>query len=232
MYFFNYGWISGVTNDSIRKIQIQICKTSTLLGNRSKEESVKSSISFSSKIQIWICFFDKNSSMTCTSHCCPYAKNIYIIIASTSPPTYQWCNKVVVMLIVEMDGWSHDCMSKKGSLLIMMLCVCDTSMFGCYVFWKQSIHEGGMIASSSIPDRQRKTCSSDWGWSLCLELRLQRLTACSLLLLHSWISSPEYNSQCPNRATRCKEKGRDETSLWETCIWNNGTGGITPIKLW
>lgn len=177
------------------------------------------------------------------------------------------------MLIVEMDGWSHDCMSRKGSVLITLLCV--TSMFGCYfqsrawllemdmkgegrnnylictVGWFSSflrsnffpillkplditfsIHEGGMIASSSIPGRQRKTCSSDWGWSLCLELHLQRLTACSLLLLRSWISSPEYNSHCPNRATRREEKGRDETSLWETCIWNNGTGGFTSIKLW
>ena len=34
------------------------------------------------------------------------------------------------MLIVEMDGWSHDCMSRKGSVLITLLCV--TSMFGCY----------------------------------------------------------------------------------------------------
>ena len=36
------------------------------------------------------------------------------------------------MLIVDMDGWSHDCMSRKGSLLITLLCVCFTSMFGCY----------------------------------------------------------------------------------------------------
>lgn len=180
------------------------------------------------------------------------------------------------MLIVDMVGWSHDCMSRKGSVLITLLCVCVTSMFGCYfqsrawllemdmkgegrnnylictVGWFSSYFQSNYFSYSS--QTSGYNIQYPWGWydcfifnpwptkkdllfrlgfrSLCLELHLQRLTACSLLLLRSWISSPEYNSQCPNRATRCEEKGRDETSLWETCIWNNGTGGFTSIKLW